>query len=87
MPLIALAEWKVQAWPADKLPPHSAQHASGEAGVQRASVMLEMPFMSWPVFAGHDPVFGTCARRYAVTKLRLGVNIDHVATVRNARGW
>ena len=21
-PLIALAEWKVQAWPADKLPPH-----------------------------------------------------------------
>ena len=22
VPLIALAEWKVQAWPADKLPPH-----------------------------------------------------------------
>jgi orotate phosphoribosyltransferase len=22
VPLIALAEWKVKAWPADKLPPH-----------------------------------------------------------------
>jgi orotate phosphoribosyltransferase len=22
VPLIALAEWKVPAWPADKLPPH-----------------------------------------------------------------
>ena len=22
VPLIALAEWKVQAWPADRLPPH-----------------------------------------------------------------
>src|SRR6185312_9064684 len=32
------------------------------------------------------PGFGRDERDEAMTKLRLGVNIDHVATVRNARG-
>ena len=58
VPLIALAEWKVKAWPADKLPAHLKNIPAVKPGSQRA----------------------------CVTKLRLGVNVDHVATVRQARG-
>ena len=38
VPLIALAEWKVQAWPADKLPPHLRNMPARQAGEQRAGV-------------------------------------------------
>src|SRR3954468_19560230 len=35
---------------------------------------------------GHDNFGEAGEQRIGVSKLRLGVNIDHVATVRNARG-